>query len=112
MPAISAYGQGWVAIDGQRVEQSVVVGARGVRQAWDCTRFEDLSAAHFAPLAELGAELIVFGSGARLRFVPPSWLVPLMHKRIGLETMDTAAACRTYNILAAEGRKVAAAILV
>jgi len=60
----------------------------------------------------LGAELVIFGSGARIRFPKPAWLQPLMARRTGIETMDTPAACRTYNILASEGRHVVAALLI
>ncbi len=60
----------------------------------------------------MGAELVIFGSGNRIRFPQPAWLSPLMQRRIGLETMDTAAACRTYNILAGEGRNVVLAALL
>ena len=60
----------------------------------------------------LSPELVIFGSGARLQFVSPALLRCLIERRIGVETMDTAAACRTYNILLAEGRNVAAAILI
>lgn len=109
---VSAYGEGWIAVNGERIAHSVVIGSGGQRENWNCTRFEDLDAAHFALLAELEAELVIFGSGRRIRFPAPAWLAPLMEKRIGVETMDTAAACRTYNILAAEGRKVVAALLV
>ncbi len=62
--------------------------------------------------AELDAEVIVFGSGSRTRFAPPAWLQPLMAKRVGVEAMDTQAACRTYNILVGEGRNVAVALLL
>ena len=55
---------------------------------------------------------MIFGSGTRLRFPPPAFLRALMEKRIGIETMDTLAACRTYNILAGEGRRVIAALLI
>ncbi len=109
---ISGYGPGWIGIDGERLTASVVVGSRGQRQPWNCTRFEDLTPEHFAQLAELDTELIVFGSGARNRFPPPAWLRPRMARRIGLETMDTQAACRIYNILAGEGRNVVAALLL
>ncbi len=109
---IRGYGPGWIAIDADRIEHSVVVGASGLRQAWDCSRFEELTAAHFEALASLDAEVIVFGSGLRNRFPPPAWLRPLMERRLGLETMDTQAACRTYNILAGEGRNVVAALLL
>jgi uncharacterized protein len=71
-----------------------------------------LTAADFAALADLPVELVFYGSGKRLQFPPPAWLAPLMARRIGLETMDTEAACRTYNILAGEGRPVAAMLLL
>ena len=109
---LTAHGPGWVAINNERVEHSVVLGSRGERFVWDCASFDDLGPEHFAQLADLGAETVIFGSGTRIRFPPPAWLRPLIDRRIGLETMDTAAACRTYNILAAEGRHVLAALLV
>jgi uncharacterized protein len=109
---LTAHGPGWVAINGERIESSVVVGSRGERFTWDCGHFDHLGPAHFARLASLGAELILFGSGKRIRFPQPAWLQPLMARRTGVETMDTAAACRTYNILAGEGRHVIAALLI
>lgn len=110
--AITGYGRDWIAVDGERIEHSVVVGSGGERIAWEARRFSDLGPAHFARLAELQAELVIFGSGSRIQFPPPAWLGPLMARRIGLETMDTQAACRTYNILSGEGRKVVAALLI
>ena len=109
---LTAHGPGWVAINNEKVEGSVVVGLRGERFEWDCTRFDEIGAEHFAQLAALDAELIIFGSGKRIRFPQAAWLQPLMAKRTGVETMDTPAACRTYNILAGEGRHVVAALLV
>jgi uncharacterized protein len=109
---ITAHGPGWVAINNEKVNESVVLGSRGERFAWDCQHFDDLGAEHFARLATLDAELIIFGSGARIRFPQPAWLKPLMAQRTGVETMDTAAACRTYNILASEGRHVVVALLI
>ena len=112
VPAISGYGPGWIAVNGERLTTSTVVGSRGQRLAWSCSGYEALSAEHFALLAEHGPELVIFGSGARLRFPRPQWLRPLIERRIGFETMDTQAACRTYNILAGEGRHVIAALLI
>ena len=109
---ITAYGPGWISVDADKITSSVIISSRGQRIAWDCSRFEDLTPAHFAQLAELDAEVVIFGSGARNRFPPPDWLQPLMARRMGLETMDTQAACRTYNILAGEGRNVVAALLL
>ena len=110
--AISAYGPGWIAVDGERIEISVVISSGGLRIEWHCNDFADLNAGHFSRLAEIDAEVVIFGSGERIRFPKPEWLAPLIAKRIGIETMDTKAACRTYNILSGEGRKVAAALLL
>lgn len=110
--SITGYGPGWISVDGERIQHSVVVSSAGARLPWQCDRFGDLTAQHFALLAGLGVELVIFGSGERIRFPPPAWLAPLIAQRVGLETMDTKAACRTYNILSGEGRKVAAALLM
>ena len=110
--SVSGYGDGWIAVDGERIAHSIVISSRGLRVDWNCTRFEDLAASHFEMLARIDAELVIFGSGKRIRFPSPAWLAPLLERRIGMETMDTQAACRTYNILAGEGRKVVAALLV
>ena len=114
--SILAYGPGWVGLGTQgvaeKIDYSIVIGSQGEKYAWDCPRFEQLTPEHFEQLAKLKPELVIFGSGTRLRFPPPAFLRALMAERIGLETMDTLAACRTYNILAAEGRHVVAALLI
>jgi uncharacterized protein len=110
--SISGYGPGWVGVDGEKITSSVILSSRGERIDWPSQNFEDLGAEHFARLAEVDAEVVIFGSGSRIRFPLAAWLKPLMAKRIGIETMDTAAACRTYNILAHEGRSVAVALLI
>jgi uncharacterized protein len=109
---IRAYGPGWIGLEAEKITTSIILGSSGLRKVWACTRFEDLTPEHFAELATLETELIVFGSGLRNRFPPPAWLRPLMARRLGLETMDTPAACRTYNILASEGRNVVAALIL
>ena len=110
--AITGHGPGWVAVNGERVHHGLVVSARGDRVDWQAAQFEALTAAHFEQLLALRPELVVFGSGERLRFPSPALLRALVGQNIGVETMDTPAACRTYNILAAEGRRVVAALLV
>jgi uncharacterized protein len=110
--AITGYGPGWVGVGTEKITRSVVIGSRGERLDWPGHRLEDLDPGHFQALADLGAEVVIFGSGQKIRFPPPAWLRPLMAKGIGIETMDTAAACRTYNVLAQEGRHVAAALLL
>lgn len=109
---ITGYGPGWLAVNKTPHSHSLLVGSDGLLQAWNCSRFEDLTAEHFALLAEQPVEVVIFGSGDKLRFVPPAWLAPLMAKRIGVETMGTSAACRTFNVLSQEGRPVLAALLV
>ena len=84
---------------------------RGDVLSWHAESFESLAVEHFARIAALAPELVIFGSGMRLRFPAPSLLRPLIDAGIGVETMDTAAACRTYNVLLAEGRSVVAGLL-
>jgi uncharacterized protein len=110
---INAYGPGWIEVNGQKFEQSLTVSSLpgAIPSAWNARRFEDLGPTSFESLACSGAELVIFGSGQRLRFPQATWLRPLIDRGIGIETMDTPAACRTYNILASEGRKVVVALL-
>jgi uncharacterized protein len=110
--SISAYGLGWVGVAGEKIVHSLVLGSRGERLDWNCQSFDELGVAHFAQLADLGPELVIFGSGQRLRFPQAAWLRPLIEQGVGVETMDTQAACRTYNILAGEGRHVIVALLL
>jgi uncharacterized protein len=110
--SISGYGPGWIGLGSEKITTSVVVGSNGDRFEWHCNRYEDLSAEHFAQLAALKTELVIFGSGSHIRFPQPDWIRSLIEQQIGIETMDTQAACRTYNILAGEGRRVAVALLI
>lgn len=110
--SFTAYGDDYVDVNGQRHVANVVVLPERLLPAWTSARFETLSEADFALLAGLPVEILLLGTGKTLRFPSPALLQPLMAARIGLEVMDTQAACRTYNILAGEGRKVAAAILI
>ena len=112
VPSISGYGADWVSIAAEKITASVVLGSRGQRVDWGCSSFDDLGAQHFDLLAHLAPEIVIFGSGSCIRFPKPQWLAPLYAKRIGLETMDMQAACRTYNILAGEGRDVVVALLI
>ena len=110
--SVTGYGPGWVAVNGEKIASSVVISASGARFAWDCAQFADLHASHFERIAEMDIELVIIGSGTCIQFPNPALLKSLYNKRIGVETMDTQAACRTYNFLAGEGRKVAAALLL
>ena len=110
--SITGHGPGWIAVNGEKIDHSVIIGSGGARIEWRATRYEDLGPEHFEQLAALDVEVVIFGSGSRIRFPRPEWLRPLMARRVGVETMDTAAACRTYNILAQEGRNVVTALLL
>jgi uncharacterized protein len=109
--AIARHGPEGVAVNGVEHTESVVVPWRGAVLPWQADSFESLCADHFARIAALKPELVIFGSGPHLRFPAPALLRPLIDAGIGVETMDTAAACRTYNVLLAEGRSVVAGLL-
>ncbi len=91
---------------------SLLVPWQGPTQPWMAGSLGELTAEHFARIVALAPEVVIFGSGRQLRFVPPALLRPLIEARIGVETMDTAAACRTYNVLVSERRKALAALLI
>ena len=100
----------WVG--SQRYAHSLLVPWQGTVQRWAPARPDELSAADFEAVLALAPELVIFGSGPRQRFVPAALMRALIDRRIGVETMDTAAACRTYNVLVAEGRSAVAALLL
>ena len=110
--SITGYGPDWIGINAGRHAGSTLVMPEAVLEAWPVARFADLTAEHFARIAAHRPEVVLFGSGARLRFPPAAVIAPLRAAGIGIETMDLQAACRTYNILMAEGRRVGAALLL
>jgi len=106
----TGYGDGYVAVNGQRYERSVIVLPDRVVE-WSAKSFAALEAADFAVCEGLGIDILLLGTGPKQRFPHPGLTAPLARARIGVEVRDLQAACRTYNILAAEERKVAAALL-
>ena len=107
---ITAYGDDYVKVNGERRDRSIIVTAEEVKP-WSAASFEALSAEDFTPLADLGVEIVILGTGPRQRFPHPRLTASLAKARVGVEVMDTKAACRTYNILVAEARKVALALV-
>jgi uncharacterized protein len=107
---ITGYGEGYVMVNGERHASSLVVLADRVED-WSAERFDTLTVEHFRFLKELGVEIVLLGTGPRQRFPHPRLTAALAQAGIGLEVMDVQAACRTYNILVAEERRVAAALL-
>ena len=113
MPLFTGYGADHVLINGQRFEASLLLSARGVEVApWAGLGFDALTAAHFEWVAQREMDILLLGTGTRLRFPHPSLTRALTQARIGLEVMDIGALCRTYNILVGEGRSVGAAVLI
>jgi uncharacterized protein len=106
----SGYGTGFVAVNHVRYEKCVVVSPQAVID-WQVSGFDALTAADFGFIERLRPEIVILGTGAAQRFPPPTLARALAATGVGVEIMDSQAACRTYNILAAEGRRVVAAIL-
>jgi uncharacterized protein len=109
--AFTGYGPGYIEVNGTRHTSSVVVSAERV-EAWTARSVRDLARADFAALVDLAPEILLLGTGATFTFPEPAALADLHAARIGVEVMDTQAACRTYNILLGEGRNVVAALIV
>ena len=107
----SGYGAGYVSVNNVRHGNGVVVTPQTVRE-WPVAGLEALTAADFAFIDELKPEVVVLGTGASQRFLRADLARALAAIGVGVEVMDTRAACRTYNILASEGRKVVAAVLI
>lgn len=112
LKTFTGHGVGYVAVNGQRYQQPLVVLPEEVRTDWPATDFATLNAAHFDYFLELKPEVLLLGTGARQQFAHPDLYRELIRARISVEFMDTPAACRTYNILVAEDRKVVAAVLL
>jgi uncharacterized protein len=107
---ITGYGEGYVQVNRQRYESSLIVMAEKVL-SWSASDFSGLKNEDFEKLKSLAPEIVLLGTGPTQRFPHPSLTAALTAAGIGVEVMDLKAACRTYNILAAEERKVAAALL-
>jgi len=108
----TGYGEGYVMVNAVRYERSLVVLPDQPVAAWTVAGVDTLREEDLEFLASLGAEIVLLGTGASLRFPHPRLLQSLSRARVGVEVMDTRAACRTYNILVAEGRKIAAALIL
>ena len=108
---ITSCARGFVAINGVRHASSLLVTPSQVVE-WSASNAQSLSGTHFDAALELQPEVVLLGTGAKLQFPSAEVLRPLIDAGIGFEVMDTGAACRTYNILMAEGRRVLAALIV
>jgi uncharacterized protein len=108
----TGYGAGYVLVNQVRYEHDLIVTPDRIIENWGAGDFDQLTPEDFRFMLSLHPELVLFGSGPTLRFPHPRLTRALIEARIGIEVMDTSAACRTYNILMAEGRRVVAALLI
>jgi uncharacterized protein len=108
---VTAYDDTGVEINAVRFSHSLVVLPESAPNAWPPTSFDALSTEHFAQIDAMSPDVVILGTGARQRFIHPRLIAALTSRRIGVECMDNQAACRTYNILMFEGRKVALALI-
>jgi len=109
---VKGYRPGQVRVGDVSYEHSLVLSPDEIIPQWRPRHFAELSAEDLGELMRLDPEVVLLGTGQRLKFPPAAWLEPFLKARVGVECMDTGAACRTYNLLLGEGRKVVAALLL
>ena len=108
---VTAYDESGVEINAVRFSHSLIVLPETAPAPWPPRSFDDLNADHFAQIDATSPDVVILGTGTKQRFVHPRLISALTSRRIGVECMDSQAACRTYNILMAEGRKVVLALI-
>lgn len=109
---VTGYDDTGVEINAQRYHYSLLVLPETAPRAWGAATFEELTEAHFNEILEQAPDVVILGTGERQRFIHPKLTAALTMRRIGVECMDNQAACRTYNILMGEGRKVTLALVM
>ena len=109
---VTGHGNGWLAIDGERFYESLLIDWSGQRMTYQASFKDSLDSPELAALLKMEPEILLIGCGTQKMQIAPSQLARLTAQNIGIELMDTAAACRTYNVLASENRKVAAILLL
>jgi uncharacterized protein len=110
--SVTATGAGWVRVDAIEHRASFLLAPDAIVEPWAAGGFDALSPADFEAIAALTPEIVLLGTGVRQRFPHPRLYAALTGARVGVEVMDTGAAARTYNIIAAEGRRVVAALIL
>ena len=109
---VTGYDDQGVEINAQRFNYSLIVMPETPARAWDVAHFEGLTAEHFDKIEQDRPDVVILGTGERQRFVHPRLVASLSARHIGVECMDSKAACRTYNVLMGEGRKVTLALII
>ena len=110
--SVTAYTASWIAINGIRYTHNLLISSNGLIQVWPVQYVDDIQTTHLDLIAPAEAEIVLLGCGKKQHFPSAALMGAFIERRTGLETMDTPAACRTFNILASEGRKVAAILLL
>jgi uncharacterized protein len=109
---LTGYSDNWISVNHQRIEHSLIVTPDTLVTDWKVQGFDALTEADFEHIAKLNPEVVLLGTGAQHRFIHPRLIRALTEANVAVECMTTNAACRTYNILMAEGRQVAAALIL
>jgi len=109
---VTGLGPGWIRVGATEYRENVVLTSEAIATGWASGGFERLTDEDFAQLLAKKPEVVLFGAGPTIRFPHPGLTRALTEAGVGVEVMDTPAACRTFNILAAEGRSVVAALLL
>jgi uncharacterized protein len=109
---VTGFGAGWIRVGATEYRENIVLLPDTIVKGWAPAGFEALGERDFARLLGYEPEIVLLGTGSTQRFPHPRLLAPLGKAQVGVEAMDTGAACRTFNILVAEGRRVAAALTV
>lgn len=101
-----------VLVNQQSLDASFVLAADRLLENWGPASVDELEPAHMETLLALGPSVAILGTGPRQHFPSPAVMAAMLTRGVGLEVMDNAAAARTFNVLATEGRKVVAAFLL
>ena len=109
---VTAYDDDGVEFNLIRYEHSLIVLPETAPTKWDVRNFEELTASHFEQVAATTPDVVILGTGKKQKFIHPKLIAALSAQHKGVECMDNQAACRTYNILMTEGRKVALALIL
>jgi len=109
---VSGYDEGVILVNGNARTTSFVISHQELIEHWEPAHIDELRTRHLEPLLQLQPELVLIGTGETLSFPSVEHYACLIQQNIGVEIMDSAAACRTYNILLGEGRNVVAGIIL
>lgn len=109
---IDSYEAGELTVNGRQYRENLIISAEMIKENWDIEHIRQLTTSHLQPLLDTEPEVIIIGTGLQLAFPPVENYGEVMNHGIGVEFMDTGAACRTYNVLVSEGRKVCAGLIL